>query len=242
MGGCGSESGKGRYTTRLMSSDVAVIFDLDGTLADTLDGIVDAMNHVLARRGFPVHERDAYRRFIGNGVHALVERALPADQRHLADQVLAEYLPVLIERGGDAAKPYAESAAVLDGLVQRGIRFAVLSNKPADATRDVVQRLFASYDFVEVRGQVDGTAIKPDPTVALELAAAMNVPPQRCAFVGDSDVDMQTARNAGMYAVGAGWGIRGEAELRASGAAVVLQSPGELLAVVDRPWSGAPPS
>jgi len=207
----------------------AVIFDLDGTLADTLDGIVAAMNGVLAGRGLPTHDRDAYRRFIGDGIHKLIERALPPDQQHLRDEVLAEYRPVLLERGGASAKPYPQSVPLLDALAARNIPRAVLSNKPDDATRDVVERLFGLSRFVAVRGQRDGEPIKPDPAAALELAGAMGVAPAACALLGDSDVDMHTAINAGMIPLGAGWGIRGPAELRAGGASVVLTEPLDLL-------------
>ncbi len=204
-----------------MSFD-AVIFDLDGTLADTLDGIAGALNSVLEEFGLPTHDRDAYRRFIGNGVEKLVERALPADRHDLVGEVLVRYLPVLMEEGGDKARAYDGAGRVLDELTERGLPFAVLSNKPHEPTVDVVGRLFDRWTFAEVAGAQQGVPIKPDPAAAWRLAEVMGVPAGRCAFVGDSDVDMLTASNAGMIGIGAAYGLRGAEELRDAGATHVI--------------------
>ncbi len=210
----------------------AIIFDLDGTLADTLDGIVDSLNSVLDEFGLPTHERDAFRRFIGDGVHKLVERALPDDKHHLAGDVLERYLPVLMTHGGEASRPYEGADRLLDALAASGTPFSVLSNKPHEPTVDVVARLFGQWRFAEVAGAKPGVPIKPDPTVALALAQHMGVAPGDCAFVGDSDVDMETARNAGMIAVGAAYGLRGRAELQAAGAHHLIDAPDELLRLI----------
>ncbi len=205
------------------------IFDLDGTLADTLDGIAVCMNDVLARRGLPTHERDAYRRMIGNGVHKLVERALPDDQRHRATDFLAEYLPHLQQRGTELATLYEGIPQMLDALAERGVTMAVLSNKPHDATVDVVKHLLDGWPWRIVRGHVEGTPVKPDPTTALQICDELGVAPDGVFYVGDSNVDMDLATHAGFIGLGAGWGIRGRAELEAHGARHVFDSPGQLV-------------
>jgi len=211
----------------------AIIFDLDGTLADTLDGIAASMNRVLERLGLPTHPREAYRRFIGDGVHKLVERALPDDQRRRVDEVVGLYLPELTERGGSMARLYDGVVDALDAAADRSIPMSVLSNKPHDATVDVVRRLMGLDRFVEVRGQIDGQNVKPDPGVALAMAERIGVEPRSVACLGDSDVDMKLAANAGFIPLGAGWGIRGEAELRANGATRVLDRPTDLIPLLD---------
>jgi len=207
----------------------AILFDLDGTLADTLDGIVDSMNQTLERFGLPTHPKDDYRRFIGDGVRKLVERATPDDQQGLVDAVLEAYLPALTDHGGAAATLYGGIPQTLDAVAARGMPMAVLSNKPHDATVKLVDRLLGLERFVEVRGQRDGEKVKPDPAVALNLAGRLNLPPARIGYVGDSGVDMALAHNAGFVAIGAAWGFRGPEELRAHHAAHVLDRPTELL-------------
>lgn len=211
----------------------AIIFDLDGTLADTLDGIVDSLNSVLGEFGLPTHERDAYRRFIGDGVHKLVERALPDGKHHLAGDVLERYLPVLMTHGGEASRPYEGTDRLLDALTRSGTPFSVLSNKPHEPTVDVVARLFGGWRFAEVAGAKPSVPIKPDPTAALALADRMGVPANECAFVGDSDVDMETATNAGMIAVGAAYGLRGRDELQTAGARHLIDTPEQLIDLLD---------
>jgi phosphoglycolate phosphatase len=214
----------------------AVLFDLDGTLLDTLDDLAGAMNRVLAARGLPGHPVDAYRRFVGDGVAALVERALPASAR--TPEALASTTAALRDEYARSwavrTRPYPGIPELLDALVARGLPLAVLSNKPHDAAAAMGTHFLARWPFVEVRGLRDGAPRKPDPAQALELAAALGAEPAACAFVGDSAVDVLTARRAGMRAVGVAWGFRGEDELREAGAEAVLHEPRELLALVDR--------
>lgn len=207
----------------------AYIFDLDGTLADTLDGIVHSLNATLADLDLPTHECDAYRQFIGDGVLKLVERALPADQQHRVDEVLAQYVPRLEGEGGAMAQPFPGVDEVLSTLTGLGIPFAVLSNKPHAATVDVVQTLFGQYPFAGILGAGHTFPLKPSPAGARHLAHAMGVSFAQTAYVGDSDVDMQTAKNASMVAVGAAYGMRGEKELREHGAEIILHQPRDLL-------------
>ena len=210
----------------------AVIFDLDGTLADTLDGIAVSLNEVLQQFGLPTHDRQTYRRFIGDGVEKLVERAVPSDRLSLRDEVLELYLPLLTVRGRELSQPYEGIDRVLDELTRRGLPYAVLSNKPHEQTVDVVTHLFSSWSFRVVRGWKAGYPVKPDPHVASEIAGELDVTSRHCAFVGDSGVDMQTAINAKMIGIGAAYGLRGRDELIAAGADQIIDRPIELLDLI----------
>jgi phosphoglycolate phosphatase len=206
-----------------------VIFDLDGTLVDTLADIADALNHVLAARDLPTHGLDDYRRFIGAGVELLVQRAVPESALSHGAAIISEYRAYYAEHMLDRSTPYPGIAEMLAQLAARALPLSVLSNKPDAATRQMVAALFPEVPFVDVVGQRPDRPRKPDPSVALELAARLRVAPARCAFVGDSDFDMQTARAAGMLAVGVTWGFRGRAELMQNGAHVLIERPAELL-------------
>jgi phosphoglycolate phosphatase len=208
----------------------AALFDLDGTLADTLTDIAGAMNDALAALGLPGHDLDAYRRFVGEGVEQLVRRALPGDrpelQPALSERYLARYADVLL----DHSAPYPGVPELLDELGRRGVALAVLSNKPDAATRRMVTALFGPARFAAVTGRRPDVPRKPDPAAALALAARLGVPPGDCAFVGDTAIDMKTAHAAGMLPVGVAWGFRPE-ELVPAGASFVAARPAELLSV-----------
>ncbi len=208
----------------------AVIFDLDGTLVDSLADIAAAMNHALAALGFPGHEADAYRRFIGDGVTTLARRALPVDRGELLDAVVAGFRARYAEALLVATRPYPGIPELLDALTALGVPMSILSNKPHDATVMMVERLLARWRFAGTLGQRPGVPIKPDPVAALELAATMRVEPGRCVLVGDGDADMRAARAAGMVAVGALWGFRDREVLVEAGAMHTIARPAELLA------------
>jgi len=212
----------------------AVIFDLDGTLLDTLDDLADSMNAVLGRLGFPAHEADAYKYFIGDGMVNLARRALPPDRR---DEELVQSVVLSMEEeyalSWDAKTgPYPGVPELLEALEVRGKGMSVLSNKPDGFTRTMVAHFFPGRTFAFVHGARDGVPRKPDPQAALEIAVGMDVPPRDICYLGDTATDMKTARAAGMLAVGALWGFRDEEELRDSGAAFVISRPSELLACV----------
>lgn len=211
----------------------AIIFDLDGTLADTLAGIAWSMNHILEQLGLPAHETDAYRRMIGDGARKLVQRALPDDWADRVDEISAMYLPLLEREGAKRSTVFAGVPAMLEQLSTRGVRLAVLSNKPHDATRDVVDHLFPDHPFAIVRGHIDRTPVKPDPASAREVLGELGIESSEAWYVGDSDVDMQTAHNAGLRAIGVSWGMRGRAELEAHDADHVIDTPGELIELLD---------
>jgi phosphoglycolate phosphatase len=209
----------------------AVIFDLDGTLLDTVQDIANAMNNVLERHGFPLHDIASYRHFIGNGIPKLVYRALPLEisesvhYQKIVSEVLDEYSKHL----DGYTKLYAGIDELLTELIKRGIRLAILSNKDDSFMDEVVDSYFPKWKFEVVFGARANTPVKPDPYSALEIAEIMGLQPAEFIFLGDTSVDMHTAQNAGMYALGAAWGFRGREELYASGAALVIDSPTDLL-------------
>jgi phosphoglycolate phosphatase len=207
-----------------------VIFDLDGTLVDSLTDIALAMNAALARFGLPPHPPAAYRLMVGDGAAVLARRV--SDGRTVAvDELTEAYREEYEARDHRSTTAYGGVAALLHRLRADGVKLAVLSNKPDDFTRSLVAIRFPDVAFVEVRGQRPDAPRKPDPAVALELAARRGVGPARVAFVGDTAVDIETARAAGMIAVGVRWGFRAEAELVAAGAAHLLSAPRDLLAI-----------
>ncbi len=208
-----------------------VIFDLDGTLLDTLTDLADAANRVLARHGWPTHARDAYRYFVGDGMRMLVERAIPADQRSAVtiDGVVREMHAEYGAHWAEATRPYAGVREMLDGLAGRGMQMAVLSNKPDEFTVTMVTYFFPNTSFLRVVGARPELPRKPDPTGALQIAAAMNLEPRRILYVGDTATDMKTAVAAGMLPIGVLWGFRDERELRESGARRVIGHPRELI-------------
>jgi phosphoglycolate phosphatase len=209
-----------------------VIFDLDGTLLDSLNDIGGAMNDTLTARGFPVHPIDAYLRMVGEGVDMLALRALPKDANVDLAQFIEAYRARYAERMERHTKPYDGVPALLDALTARGVKMAVLSNKREDFTVELVRRQLPHWPFVEVRGERSGVPRKPDPQAALALATALGLTPADCAFVGDTPIDVKTAVNAGMLPVGVLWGFRTRDELAAAGARHTLTNPGELLALL----------
>lgn len=212
----------------------AVIFDLDGTLLDTLEDIANSMNAVLRRHGRPEHDTPVYKYFVGDGMETLVRKALPADQRgeETVATCLAEMRAEYGRRWADTTRPYPGIPELLTGLSLRGIKTAVLSNKPDDFTRLTVERFLASWRFEHVIGLTQGSPKKPDPEAALQIARALGAAPEDCLYLGDTGTDMRTASNAGMFAVGALWGFRTAEEMLADGALELIAQPWELLRLI----------
>ncbi len=205
------------------------IFDLDGTLIDSLGDIAGALNHVLAERGMPVHAPDAYRAMIGEGAAELVRRALPPGRDGELEEVLAAY------RARYRAHPIVETtvydgiAEVLVSLEARGIPKAVVTNKPHAGAIQIVEALLGRYRWSAIIGERADVPRKPAPDMALAAADALGCAPGACWFGGDSAIDMKTAHDAGMVAIGCAWGFRGRDELEANGAVHVAESPCDLL-------------
>lgn len=212
----------------------AVLFDLDGTLLDTLADLGHAMNRVLAARGFPTHSLDAYRYFVGEGARVLVTRTLPENRRDepTIAACLAAFQADYDQNWQVETKPYPGVAGMLDALTARGLKLAVLSNKPHDFTVRCVRKLLPRWNFDPVFGLRETVPRKPDPAGAVEIAARLDIPPANFLYLGDTATDMQTARAAGMFPVGALWGFRSAEELVESGARVVVGEPGEVVGLV----------
>lgn len=207
----------------------AVIFDLDGTLLDTLADIAAAANHALEAMGLATFPLDDYKWMVGEGADVLMQRAIPDADDATIDDAVAWFKAYYVEHPADHTKLYDGMAALLDALVTRGLPIAVLSNKPHANTLLVVERLLSEWPWAVVMGHRDDRPKKPDPTTAREIAEHLGIPTAECAFVGDTKTDMQTAVNAGMLAVGAEWGFRDRAELVEHGADHVIAHPGGLL-------------
>jgi phosphoglycolate phosphatase len=209
------------------------MFDLDGTLADTLADIAAAGNHALSSLGLATIPVDRYRYLAGQGIRQLVIDALGPDHQQLVPQALELARRFQLEHGLDHAGLYPGIAPLLDELTRRKLKTAVLSNKPQPATHLAVTKLLGRWQFDVVAGQNDGFPLKPDPSQALAIAQRLAVPVQRWLYLGDTAVDMRTAVAAGFYPVGVLWGFRPEAELRENGARAVIANPLDLLRLLD---------
>jgi len=220
----------------------AIIFDLDGTLIDSIQDIADAMNSSLAELGYPAHPVEAYKGFVGDGLHELTKRVLPAKHQSAKD---VEALAKKFWDHYDIAwylhtKIYPGVLYLIQLAVARKVKLAILSNKAHYFTKKMIRHFFrgamirhTKNPFGIYSGEEEGKPVKPDPTMALELAARMKVKPEQVAFIGDSAVDIQTAKNAGMIAIGAAWGYRSIDELKEAGADLIFESPTDLTTYLD---------
>jgi len=217
----------------MSSAKKAVIFDLDGTLLDTLQDLCDSGNAVLEAHGHAKHSKEDYKTFIGDGMMNLVRAIFPEGHKPESDEecdtLLAEYREAYGRNWTNTTVPFPGIPELLTALVEREIPIGVLSNKGHDFTVKCVEEFLSDWNWTEVFGHRDGFEKKPHPSGAIEVAAKMGIAPADCCYVGDSDVDIFTAKNAGMYAVGVSWGFRSVEELRNAGADVILKKPAELL-------------
>lgn len=212
----------------------AILFDLDGTLLNTLGDIADSANRVLKGLDLPTHDIDDYRHFIGNGIEMLMKRALPESRRDEATITSSthSFRSIYSRHWNVHSKPYDGVLDMLKKLAGRHLKLAVLSNKPDDLTKKCVSELLPDCPFDMVLGHHSAIAPKPDPAGANRIAEAIDVPSEQILFVGDSAVDMETANAAGMYPVGALWGFRSLEELRDNGAKVLIRHPLDVLPLV----------
>jgi len=212
-----------------------VLFDLDGTLLDTLADIANAANAALTRLGFPTHPVDAYRHFVGDGSDCLVRRVLPEDVRdsETRKQCHAAIMDEYARRWAENTRPYPGIPGLLRELDERGIPKAVLSNKRDDFTKMTVAKLLPDFSFHIVRGAQPSVPVKPDPAAALRIAEELHILPARFLYIGDTNTDMRTASAAGMFGAGALWGFRSADELAANGAKALLRAPEDVLCLLD---------
>lgn len=212
----------------------AVIFDLDGTLLDTLADIAECGNAVLAEMGYATHPRDAYRHFVGEGVRKLFRKALgdrATDER--IEACSARFGEIYAENCAVHSRPFDGVPEMLAALAERKLPLAILSNKPDRFTQQTVAEFFDRRAFSRVYGEGPGIPTKPDPTGANRIVAELKVLPAEVLYLGDTSTDMQTARTAGLVAIGAAWGFRTREELLQAGAQAIIEQPGELIAIVD---------
>ena len=210
----------------------AIIFDVDGTLLDTIQDLADSMNTTLGHFGFPIHELQKYKYFVGDGMENLVRRSRP-DSAKIDSGLLSQCIEMMqqtYERNRNVkSRPYPGIPELLDALAARGLKMAVLSNKPHDLTQKVIEELLPTRSFDAVMGERPPIPRKPDPSSALAIANRLGVEPAGFLYLGDTATDMKTANAAGMYAVGVLWGFRKAEELIESGAKRLIAKPAELL-------------
>ncbi|MCC8147132.1 MAG: HAD family hydrolase [Bacteroidales bacterium] len=209
----------------------AVLFDLDGTLVDSLIDIADAMNRTLTHFGYPVFNYGAYKYFVGNGLRTLVYKCLPEDKKE--DRYVNETLAVMmIEYGKSYSNKtvlYPGISGLLDELTSKGYKLAVLSNKADNLTQKIASILLRQWKFEIIMGATEQFPRKPSPDAALFIAEKLNVYPENIMYLGDTNADMQTANAAGMYAVGVTWGFRERKELEENGAREIIDHPKDLI-------------
>ncbi len=212
-----------------------VIFDLDGTLLNTIEDLGQAANHALQQNGYPTHSIASYPFFVGNGVKKLMERVLPENSRNATtvDLLLKDFKTYYDEHLTDYSKPYPGISELLDDLRGKGVKLAVASNKYDAAVKRLIEYAFPEIDFVAVEGQKEGVNVKPDPSIVFSVLAKAHVEKADTLYVGDSGVDMETARRACVDSAGVSWGFRPVKELNEYHADTVVNSPAEILSIVE---------
>jgi len=206
-----------------------IIFDLDGTLLNTIDDLADAGNWVCRNHGWPTHTVDEYKYFVGNGMTKLTTRFMPEELRapEKIQETLNEFMPYYNAHKADKTAPYPGMTELLGRLKAAGISMAVLTNKAHELSGPVVEHYYPGLISM-VQGALTGVPTKPDPTLLHKLMERMGADPERTLFVGDSNVDIQTAKNGGLTSCGVLWGFRTRAELETEGANYLAQTPEEL--------------
>ncbi|MGN0258100.1 MAG: HAD family hydrolase [Bacteroides sp.] len=207
-----------------------VIFDLDGTLLNTIADLAQSTNHALQTLGFPIHDTVAYRFMVGNGINKLFERALPEGAKSEANvlRVRAAFIPYYNQHNADLSTPYEGIPQLLGQLQGQGLQLAVASNKYQSATEQLIAHYFPTIHFCTVLGQREGVPTKPDPTIVHQILQATGIAACDVLYVGDSGVDMQTALNAGVTACGVTWGFRPRTELEQFSPQYIVDFPDEI--------------
>lgn len=209
-----------------------VIFDLDGTLLDSIEDIASSMNKVLESLQLPTHKIEDYKHFVGGGVDILVENALNNQSKEIKDEVIKRFKIEYDGKLHSETLPYDGIYELLDELKNLDINLAVLSNKPHEFTVSYVNHFFKNYNFKEIHGQKKDVPKKPDPKAALDIVKCLDSSCENTYFIGDTKIDMQTAKNANMTAIGVLWGFRDEKELRDFGADFIVSNPLEILKIL----------
>ena len=215
-------------------SNKLIIFDLDGTLLNTIGDLAACCNNVLAKRRLPTHSYDDYCRFVGNGITRLVERALPENLR--TEEYITEARKELVElysaNIATFTYPYDGIMTMLERLHEKGVTLAVASNKFHSGTVQLIDHFFGYFNWSSVHGNREGFPLKPDGAILELIMEQCGATPENTWMVGDSGVDMQTARNAGVHSIGVSWGFRGSEELAENGAEYIINTPEELFSII----------
>lgn len=212
----------------------AVLFDLDGTLVDSLTDLADAVNQALEKKGYPTHPVEAFKYFVGDGIPKMIERALPEDKRdqNTIDEIRNDFSPYYTVHYADNTYAYDGMPELVNNLKAKGFTVAVVTNKAQDMADIVVKSLYGDV-FDLIFGKRDGIPAKPDPTAALMAMEQLRLKPDECVFIGDSGMDVATAVNSGAVPVGELWGFRKKDELLANGAKYIISKPQELLDIIE---------
>ena len=211
-----------------------IIFDLDGTLLNTIADLASATNHALAANGYPQHATEEYRFFVGNGINKLFERALPEGEKTETNvlRIRQSFIPYYDVHCADLTRPYPGIPELLNTLQQKGIQIAVASNKYQRATGKLIPHFFPDIRFTAILGQREGIPRKPDPQIVHEIIKLADVQPEDVLYVGDSNVDMQTALHAKVDGIGVTWGFRPRTELEEGHPFAIIDKASDLLAYI----------
>ena len=218
-----------------MNQYKAVLFDLDGTLLNTIADVATASNLALQRNNFPTHSIESYQRMVGHGLQDLISKTLPDHLEH-EDEVIKRVLKDMLSEYENCyavhTRPYPGIIEMLNGLTSKGVRLSVLSNKGDYFTKKIIDHIFNEYKFDIVLGAREDVPRKPDPTAAFEIMESMNLTSEDYLYMGDSPTDMKTALACNMFPVGVSWGYRSVEEIEKAGAKVVIKHPVELLSLL----------
>lgn len=212
------------------------IFDLDGTLLNSIYDLGEACNYALRKMGFTQHPIPAYNYMVGNGVRKLIERAQPDADAQTVDELLAIFREYYDEHSTVNTKPYQGIPELLEELEARGVAIAVASNKYQAAAERIVRHFFPDVDFVSIQGQIEGRPTKPDPSIVFSVLSEHPTPKAEVLYIGDSGVDMETARRACVESIGVTWGFRPASELREAHADHIISNPSEILDFLNDPF------
>lgn len=208
------------------------IFDLDGTIADTLADLADAVNYALDKLGYPVHPYESFNQFVGNGVQKLCYRALPDDKKDETEKLVGLFSEYYNEHFLDKTVLYKGMSETIHKLGSFGIRLAVATNKPQDFARKIVDALLPDVEFISVLGGCSERPKKPDTAIIREILERLPIEDNQVFMIGDSNVDIQTAKNSGIISIGCIWGFRGREELESEGADYIAETPGDIAKII----------
>lgn len=206
---------------------ITAVFDLDGTLADTLHDLADATNYGLKKLGYPIHPYESYRYFVGNGVPVLCERVLPDGYKHDAERLREYFTEYYNIHYLDKTRLYDGIYDCIRRLADNGVVLAVATNKPQDFARKIIEKLIPEFNFVKVLGGCSERPKKPDPAIIREITDILPAD-NKCYMIGDSNVDIMTAQNSGLISIGCDWGFRGADELKKAGADFIAYKPSQI--------------